>query len=790
MTIPLRRVGMAMALGLTATWGQADPREPHIGYLYPSGGRPGSAFQIVAGGQALRGAAAVYVSGEGVQASVVQHYRPLRNLSPEQRQALLARLGELLQQRRAELPGQGARFLQGFLGLGRPGPLRQEPPAAAAGSLPEHPLLRNLEAKSWRELLHVAHEFFNLRRRQPNAQIAETVLLEVAIAPDAAPGDRELRLGTPLGLTNPLRFQVGWLPEKCEQEPNGPQSFPWLPPEPPLELPILLNGQIKPGDADRFRFQAHRGQQLVIAVQARHLIPYLADAVPGWFQAILALYDAQGREVAFADDYRFDPDPVLFYQVPETGVYELEVRDALYRGREDFIYRIALGENPFITAMFPLGGRTGFPAIALLDGWNLAEKLLPLDTQPGPDRFRQAWWRQGERLSNKVNYAVDPWPEWTEEEPNDDIPHASRITLPQTVNGRIASPGEVDMFQFEGHAGEEVVAEVVSRRLGSPLDSLLRLTDEAGRVLAWNDDRQDREGVLQRDLGLLTHAADSYLRVRLPQGGTYYLSLTDAQKHGGEAYAYRLRLTPPQPDFELRVTPASLNVRAGQAVPVWVHVLRKDGFDGAVELELAAAPPGFKLHGGRIPAGRSRIRMTLTAPRQPLAQPSPLALEGYASINGQTLRRQAIPCEDSMQAFLYRHLVPCQQLLVATLGSRFRPPGWEPANPIPLQIPAPGTVQVQFRTGRFPGMRKVELELREPPPGVSLQGTTVEPGRLTFQVKAEGDGVPVGFADNLIIEVFTEVSAGPPGPPNLPRQRRVSLGVLPAIPFEIVPGSS
>ena len=52
---------------------------------------------------------------------------------------------------------------------------------------------------------------------------------------------------------------------------------------------------------DRFRFRARRGQQVVIETYARSLIPYLADAVPGWFQATLALYDDKGKEVARAE---------------------------------------------------------------------------------------------------------------------------------------------------------------------------------------------------------------------------------------------------------------------------------------------------------------------------------------------------------------------------------------------------------------------------------------------------------------------------------------------------------
>ncbi|GAH88430.1 unnamed protein product, partial [marine sediment metagenome] len=240
-----------------------------------------------------------------------------------------------------------------------------------------------------------------IRKRQRNAQLAEMVLIEVTIDPGASPGDRELRLGTPLGLTNPMCFQVGTLPEIGEQEPNDPEEFAYLPKGPPIDLPMVLNGQIMPGDIDRFRFRAKRGQQLVIETHARRLVPFLADAVPGWFQVTVALYNAEGREVAFADDYRFHPDPVLFYQVPGDGEYELEIRDSIYRGREDFVYRVAVGGLPFITQTFPLGGQTGVSTVADIEGWNLPTKRLQLDTQPGEDGIRQTVLRKDKLVSNE-----------------------------------------------------------------------------------------------------------------------------------------------------------------------------------------------------------------------------------------------------------------------------------------------------------------------------------------------------------------------------------------------------
>jgi hypothetical protein len=783
MTTPKRLLLLAVAAGATAAWGQPVRRDSEIGYLYPAGGQRGTTFEVLVGGQNLGGASGVQVSGGGVRASVLKHYRAIRNLNGDQRKALQDQLKELRDKRLRELTGREAPAKEAA-DQGMMKPEETETPPVA---LPEHPLLRELERKSLKQLIEIGQEFFNNWKRQPNAQIGETVLIEVTLDPEAALGDRELRLQTPMGLTNPRCLQVGLFPEAREQEPNAPLDFvvmPNLPKEPPLELPALMNGQVKPGDVDRFSFRAAKGQRLVIDTQARHLVPFLADAVPGWFQATVALYDANGKEVAFDDDYRFDPDPVLLFEVPEAGAYELEIRDSLYRGREDFVYRVSISERPFVTAMFPLGGQVGADTTASIEGWNLPRKQLRLSTEPGPEGVRQTSLNPDEGPVNPLFYAVDTLPECTEVEPNDTAKTAQQIALPKTVNGRVSKPGDVDVFQFTGRAGEEVVAEVLGRRLHSPIDSLVRLTDAAGRVLRWNDDHMDKEGHLHRDMGLLTHHADSYLRVKLPTDGVYFAHLADSQHQGGEAYGYRLRLSPPRPDFELRLSPSSLNVRAGMAAPVWVYALRKDGFEDEIELTLKDGPAGFRLDGGRIPPGCSGVCMTLTAPAQPIAEPASLQIEGRASIGGQTITRPAVPCEDAMQAFLWRHLAPSQQLLVASTGGRFAGPTFEPVEAGPVRIPQNGTVPVSFRTAALPIMQRLELEFKEQSEGLVLQESVAAAGRLTLQLKTKGEALKPGFAGNLIVEAFAEMAWGRKGG-NL-EKRRMSLGVLPAIPFEIV----
>ena len=158
--------------------------------------------------------------------------------------------------------------------------------------------------------------------------------------------------------------------------------------------------QFTPGDIDRYQFEAGKGQQLVVAVSARQLIPYLADAVPGWFQAVLTLCDAKGKQLAYVDRYRFHPDPLMHFEIPKDGEYLIQIRDSLYRGREDFVYRMSLGALPYVTGIFPLGGPAGTPTTVELGGWNLPtdsyRTVAPGDT-PLPATTEQGE-GQGERI--------------------------------------------------------------------------------------------------------------------------------------------------------------------------------------------------------------------------------------------------------------------------------------------------------------------------------------------------------------------------------------------------------
>jgi hypothetical protein len=530
------------------------------------------------------------------------------------------------------------------------------------------------------------------------ASISTILEVEVTVAPDAPPGEREIRVVTLRGgASNPLAFHVGQVPEYARKPMRTAQlqvlgkealALRKRPPEEAedrINLPATLNGQIASGEMNLYRFTAREGQRLVITSLARQLVPYIADAVPGWFQPVLVLYDANGKEVAYDDDYRFKPDPVIWYQVPKSGEYVLAIYDAIYRGREDFVYRLTIGELPFITSIFPLGGPAGVVPSIKMRGWNLAATELqppPTNTPPG---ITYVTARRGNFLSNRVPFELDTLPEGFDNEGNNKISRAQKVTLPIIMNGRIDQPDDWDVYQFTGKSNETVVAEVAARRLESPLDSVIKLTDEHGKLIAYNDDREDLGA------GLNTHHADSYFMAKLPADGNYYVHIGDTARKGGEEFAYRLRISPPRPDFALRITPSSTSLRSKSFTTLNMFVLRKDGFTNAVKLVLKDPPPGFVAQPQFLVGTQPIARLTFKADLPSTQVPVTLTVEGRAKFGDKEIAHAAVPTEDRMQAFLWRHLVPAKEFKAQV----FDPSYSLPSKHTPPERPPP-TVTTNF----------------------------------------------------------------------------------------------
>ncbi|MGA2618206.1 MAG: hypothetical protein ABSF26_11385 [Thermoguttaceae bacterium] len=617
----------------------------------------------------------------------------------------------------------------------------------------------------------------------------ETVRVTIAIAPDAELGEHDVRLLTPEGVSMRGRFVVDELPERAAMKLNsrktdavGVES-----------LPAVLNGQIynlamnQAGpDCGYWKLPLKAGQTVVCECQARALMPYSYWAVPGWLDACMTLYDPDGKRLKFVDDFRFKPDPVLFHNVEKDGEYLLEIRDVLHRSSHDFIYRIRAGALPYVTHVFPLGGRRGGNAKIELHGVNLpaGNMDLPIPADSPPVRWVSV--KHNGVTSNAVPLAVDDLPEVMEQEPNDSAAKANRVTVPVVINGRIQKSGDEDYFVFKAEAGQTLLMEVDARRLDSPLDSVLTLFDAAGKELDENDDppnpiaepHERNEPIYNlaytidpRD-ALVTHLADSRLVYTFPKSGDYVLRIRDAQEKGGEEYAYRLKIVPALPDFVLRLNTDSARVVQGDSAVLAVTALRKNDFDGAIELSVEGLPPGLTASRAVIPAGQSEAQLTITAPADAVPGLFSPTIVGKAAVGGQTIVRKAVPVKAVVQAFYITEWVPTKGCVVEVKESAFYTLSSDLPPDRVLEVKEGGAAKLVVKALRkADGKLPVKLAavprspLVPPPPdappppkdGIVAQGVTVTAASIpadkdeaTITITAVAKA-PVGLQETIII---------------------------------------
>jgi hypothetical protein len=178
----------------------------------------------------------------------------------------------------------------------------------------------------------------------------------------------------------------------------------------------------------------------------------------------------------------------------------------------------------------------------------------------------------------------------------------------------------------EGHALSTPVYKVEVHRPGATFP-------ENGMPLITLDYRNDDGGG--------SYGKDSHLTFVAPATGEYLLRLRDSRGLSGPDFAYRLTAAAPRPDFKLSVGTSAPNVPRGGRVPVNVAVERYDGFDGAVEVEVAGLPAGLRATAGTVRPGSSSVVLTLSAEEDvTLADPVPFKVVGRARIGGRMIEHE------------------------------------------------------------------------------------------------------------------------------------------------------
>ncbi len=294
-----------------------------------------------------------------------------------------------------------------------------------------------------------------------------------------ASGTHQFRIITPNGSSTAGRLVVSPFAETQELEPND--SFNEAQ---PLSLPVTVHGLLpKPGDTDAYRFQAKAGQEIVALVNAAGLGSRL--------DPVVEIIDSTGKVAA--SNQRERDRSSLGVRIPADGIYAARVSDYQKGGTIRHFYRLTLGELPLLKGRYPLGLKAGTTRDFKVWGYNLSDR-----TTAAPEPFGLlagkvldtgalvAQTKMGETV-NALPLGVGRFDEIEESGANQDLKSAQALSIPITVNGRISldSSGKAaaDYYRFSAQKGHTLILETAASRLGSPLDSVIEVLDESGRVV-------------------------------------------------------------------------------------------------------------------------------------------------------------------------------------------------------------------------------------------------------------------------------------------------------------------
>ena len=160
-----------------------------------------------------------------------------------------------------------------------------------------------------------------------------------------------------------------------------------------------------------------------------------------------------------------------------------------------------------------------------------------------------------------------------------------------------------------------------------------------------------------------------------------------------------------------------------------------------------------------------------------------LMLEGEATIDGRTVRHTGSPAEDMVQAFAWHRLVPVEEAMVWVFGNEHRKPLWSAVENC-LRLPVGGTALLRLTEPPGQAGNQIQLALIDPPEGIGIADVSQAGGFLTIRFSADAKVKPE-LAGNLIVEASALRPNNSPDPQSKSKPP-TPLGILPAIPFEVV----
>ncbi len=443
------------------------------------------------------------------------------------------------------------------------------------------------------------------------------VSLEV---PKEAPmGYHTLRLATSRGVSNLRLFCVDDLPQVPATDASKNKAT-----APSVPVPSVVFGRIDAEGANYLKVGVQAGQRISFELIGRRL------GSP--FDPQMAIIDSRNqREVAFSNDAPgLQTDPRITHTFKDAGEYLIEIRDVMYRGGADYVYRLRIGDFPCATTPVPMAAKRGSKVNVQFAGPTV-DGVAPVEINvPSDPKVNTVW------VAPKGPNGLYGWPvalaisdveEVVEQEPNDEPAKATRVPVPGGVTGRFDKKGDIDHYVFTLKKGKYAI-EAQTLELYSPTEVYMVLKDSKGADVA----KLDPKGAPR-------------IEYTAPADGDYTLAVEHLHYWFGPTESYHISIAPSEPTFEVTLASEKFDVPAGSAALVPIQAVTAKDFKGPIELSVVGHPgiTGSKVidSAAKAQPNQPLAMMLVTAsPDVPMGA-YPIRIQAKAKINGKDVITQA-----------------------------------------------------------------------------------------------------------------------------------------------------
>ena len=442
-----------------------------------------------------------------------------------------------------------------------------------------------------------------------DAAVGQSGKFHVRVAADVPPGRYEVRTAGRHGISNPRVFVV----TKAANERVSTVSHDRQTPT-ELQPGQFLNAVCTVAQRDWFRFELDKPADLSIQL--------LAQRVDSRMIGQLRVFDSEGRSLAVArgsDD--FDPE-ISLSKLP-AGQYTVMLHDFLYRGGSEFPYQLVVGLDA--------------DAVPLLLGQADAMQEPVQGKLPG--NWNPNCVSSGNAGKLMLNEVAEP-------------AAAQRLELPSETAWWFPPDQSGQVYELSAKKGQQVAIRVLADRLGEPSDARLfvqRIEPQAEGTPKFHPiaEADDSYNIGNESLSLMTKDPVTIWTATHDADYRVIVHDMDVGQALAARQAFRLRVGPPTPGFDLIAYPAFPNkdlkqsrgfgskLFRGSSEAIRVLALRRDGWTGPIKLTLEGLPSGVVADEVVMAANQNTAQVTLVAAENAAAGHFKVVVSGR-SLDGKT----------------------------------------------------------------------------------------------------------------------------------------------------------